>query len=176
MHACYCHAQVELDRQRELNARMRHELAEQAQAAEEAVQAGEAEHSQLAAAQERIAELEERAQQAERAAAEHAELASQRAQQLAELEGQAGAREAELQVWAAGRAGLTCLLMRLPCAISLAGHWSLLEPRLVSGGFAGAAAAAAPSAVMCRCRLQCCHDVPPWYCRRRTRCSACPRC
>lgn len=43
--------QAELARQRDLNARMRHELAEQAQAAEEATQAEEAEAGQLAAAQ-----------------------------------------------------------------------------------------------------------------------------
>ena len=74
-------------------------------AAEEAVQAEEAEHSQLALAQSRLAELEERAGLAEQLA----ELAEQRAddtdRKLAAAAQEAAAREAELQVLARGVAG-----------------------------------------------------------------------
>lgn len=78
--------QAELGRQRERNARMKHELAEQAEAAEAAAQAEELEQAALAAARARIAELEAAAQQAEQERAQLAEQVQQTQQAAAEAE------------------------------------------------------------------------------------------
>lgn len=97
--------QAELARQRDLNTRMRHELAEQAQAAEEAANAEEAEASQLASSQKKVAELEsrlaeldERCQLSERLAEGAEEEKAYLAQQAEQAARAAADREAELQV------------------------------------------------------------------------------
>ena len=151
-----CPLQAELAKQRDLNARMRHELAEQAQAAEEAAQAEEAEASQLAAAQARVGELEsrlaelhERCQLAEKLA----EVAEGDKAQLEAAAAAAAGREGELQVGvgAGGGPSVAALaaLHALECSTGCAKAALCMQPDV---------AAAAPLTTPCR-----------------RRCSACPR-